>query len=72
MVKYTPENTVQIGRLATVYLDGDEVKNCFEADDELGYVVRGKLDHDGLLYVENGEVATEKLTGTVTVELNHV
>lgn len=67
-MRYTVENTSKINRPMAVYLDGVEVNNVIEADTTQGYVVRCKQNERGLLYAdEHGDVATERLTGRITV-----
>lgn len=50
-----------------VLLDGVRVKNCTEADEEEGFVVRFKLDENGMLTVNGAEIETETLYGNVQV-----
>lgn len=67
-MRYTVENTSKINRPVIVYLDGVEVSLVVEADTEQGYITRCRQDEKGLMYADgNGEVATERLTGRVTV-----
>ena len=67
MTLYNVENTVAVGQSVTVYLDGVEQKNCFEADTENGYVLKARLNDAGEIFVDGFEVATERLEGVVTV-----
>ncbi|MNJ08754.1 hypothetical protein D3C77_28780 [compost metagenome] len=50
-----------------VLLDGVQVKNCTEADEEEGFVIRFKLDDNGSLILNGAEVETETLTGNVQI-----
>ena len=50
-----------------VLLDGVPVKNCTEADEEEGFVVRFKLDENGMLTVNGAEIETETLYGNVQI-----
>ena len=50
-----------------VLLDGVQVKNCTEADEEEGFVVRFKLDENGMLTVNGAEIETETLYGNVQI-----
>lgn len=69
-MRYTIENTIKVGKPVAVYLDGVEVNNVIEADTEHGYIIRCKENERGFMYADsNGDVAAERLTGRVTVEL---
>ena len=50
-----------------VLLNGVQVKNCTEADEEKGFVVRFKLDENGMLTVNGAEIETETLYGNVQI-----
>ena len=50
-----------------VLLNGVQVKNCTEADEEEGFVVRFKLDENGMLTVNGAEIETETLYGNVQI-----
>ena len=50
-----------------VLLDGVQVKNCTEADEEEGFVVRFKLDENDMLTVNGAEIETETLYGNVQI-----
>lgn len=52
----------------TVYLDGNEVKHVFSADDDKGEVIAAVLDSRGHITAENGEVKRETLFGHVRIE----
>lgn len=52
----------------TVYLDGNEVKHAFSADDDKGEVIAAVLDSRGHITAENGEVKRETLFGHVRIE----
>ena len=50
-----------------VLLDGVRVKNCTEADEEKGFVVRFKLDDHGKLILNGSGIETETLYGNVQI-----
>lgn len=50
-----------------VLLNGLQVKNCTEADEEEGFVVRFKLDDKGNHIVNGAEIETETLYGNVQI-----
>ena len=50
-----------------VLLDGVRVKNCTEADEEEGFIVRFKLDDHGTHIVNGAEIETETLYGNVQI-----
>ena len=50
-----------------VLLDGVQVKNCTEADEEEGFVVRFKLTKEGSLILLGAEIETETLYGNVQI-----
>ena len=50
-----------------VLLNGLQVKNCTEADEEEGFVVRFKLDDNGNHIVNGAEIETETLYGNVQI-----
>ena len=50
-----------------VLLDGEQVKNWTEADEEKGFVVRFKLDENGMLTVKGAKIETETLYGNVQI-----
>ncbi len=52
----------------TVYLNGEEVKHVFTADDEKGEVISAVLDERGYMTVENGNVKQQTLYGKVTIK----
>lgn len=67
-MRYTYENTAAIGAPKDVFLDGVKIDNVSEADTAEGYLVRCKIDAEGFLCVdEDGEIATDRLTGKVVV-----
>lgn len=51
-----------------VWLDGVEQALVHEANVSGGWLIRAKLDANGEIYVEDDEIATEKLFGVVTAE----
>ncbi len=51
------------------FLDGKDVSNqCFEADDELGYVHVYKRNEEGKIYKDGDTAAWECLRGNVRIE----
>ncbi len=50
-----------------VLLNGEKVSHCFTADEENGLVICARLDPDGRMLTENGEVARQELHGVVVV-----
>lgn len=50
-----------------VLLNGEKVSHCFTADEENGLVICARLDTDGRMFTENGEVAMQELHGVVVV-----
>ncbi|ELF4773450.1 hypothetical protein ACKQC9_23680 [Klebsiella michiganensis] len=52
----------------TAYLDGNEVKHVFSADDDKGEVIAAVLDSRGHITAENGEVKRQTLYGFVRIE----
>lgn len=56
------------GQHYKVYLDGEEVKSCFTADDEKGEVIAAVLDEKGHMISEYGEIKRQTLYGTVRIE----
>lgn len=52
----------------TIMLDGVEVFNVIEADDEAGYIIRVSVDEAGAPIIDYGRSArTERLEGTVVI-----
>lgn len=64
--KYDKE-TLALCRRVVVLLDGVQVKNCTEADEEEGFVVRFKLTKEGSLILLGAEIETETLYGNVQI-----
>lgn len=64
-MRYTSENPEHIG--VTVYLDGSEIKYVTECDTSEGWIIRLVRSDDGQFTLNGDDVATEKLTGAVTV-----
>lgn len=58
-------------RRVHVYLNGERVRECFEADDEAGFVKCFKLDADGRKYIDRslGEAAKETLYGQIEIRI---
>lgn len=52
-----------------VFLDGIPQERVVEADTNGGWLVRCKLNDDGLIFAEGEEIATEKVFGTVSAVL---
>lgn len=67
-MKYTVENTVEIGKPKRVFVDGVEINNVIECDTEEGYAIFYPVDENGSLRVQEGEFMTETIHGVVTVE----
>lgn len=68
-MKYTYENTAKIGKYMRVFLDGVELRNCMECDTDKGYAIICAVDEGSRMVVgPDGEPATERLEGTITVE----
>lgn len=61
------EEKLALCRRVVVLLDGVQVKNCTEADEEEGFVVRFKLDDRGNHIVNGAEIETETLYGNVQI-----
>ena len=64
---FTVDNTAAIGRPVAVYLDGVLQPFVKEADTDEGYVIRCILDADDKPTLDGSKIATERVTGTVTV-----
>jgi hypothetical protein len=52
-----------------VLLDGNEVKKCIEANDELGFIVAYKTNDNGIILIENSEPIKEVKFGKVEIIL---
>lgn len=61
------EEKLALCRRVVVLLDGVQVKNCTEADEEEGFVVRFKLTKEGSLILLGDEIETETLYGNVQI-----
>lgn len=61
------KETLALCRRVVVLLDGVQVKNCTEADEEEGFVVRFKLTKEGSLILLGAEIETETLYGNVQI-----
>lgn len=61
------EETRKLCNRCVVLLDGETVKNCTKADEEEGFVIRFKLDENGMLTVNGSEIETETLYGNVQI-----
>ena len=61
------EEKLALCRRVVVMLDGVQVKNCTEADEEEGFVVRFKLTKEGSLILLGSEIETETLYGNVQI-----
>ncbi len=55
------------GEHAKILLDGTEVEHCYTADDQEGFVKRGKLDADGKIFAIDDQIATEIVHGKVEI-----
>ena len=59
-----------LARRCKAFLNGIDVsKDCFEADDDLGYVKVYKKDEDERRYREGDEAAWERKWGEVRIEV---
>lgn len=67
-MKYTVENTSEIGNPKRVFVDGAEINNVIECDTEEGYAIFHPVDENGDLRVHGDEIMTETIRGVVTVE----
>ncbi|GAB5431278.1 MAG: hypothetical protein EpisKO_06480 [Epibacterium sp.] len=65
MPRYTPSNCM--GRNVDVYLDGVLQADVFEADDDLGFIIRAVRGEDGKLVIEGAYVKREIKQGNVRV-----
>ncbi|MGV7093816.1 hypothetical protein [Siccibacter turicensis] len=64
-----PGERIPPGReFITVYLDGEEVKQCLTADDVKGEVVSIETDEGGRVLMESGEVKRLTRYGEVRTE----
>ncbi|EIW9315013.1 TPA: hypothetical protein ACWXBG_001758 [Klebsiella pneumoniae] len=64
-----PEERIVLGReRITVYLDGNEVKHVFSADDDKGEVIAAVLDSRGYPTAEKEEVKRQTLLSQVRIE----
>jgi len=50
-----------------VYLDGDYLKDCVTADDELGIAICHVRDYDGNLLIEGDEIVQTVKYGDVSI-----
>jgi len=48
-----------------IWCDGIQLHSVLEADDQAGYVVQPKFDEHGLFVHVDGELVTQRRTGTV-------
>ncbi len=67
-MKYTVENTVEIGKPKRVFVDGVEINNVIECDTEEGYAIFHPVDEDGNFFLYDERIVTETVRGVVTVE----
>ena len=51
-----------------VFLNGVEMRDCIEADEEEGYVIRHVRDVAGRLVVDGDVLRTERLRGSVELK----
>lgn len=61
------EEKLVLCRRVVILVDGVQVKNCTEADEEEGFVVRFKLTKEGSLSLIGAEIETETLYGNVQI-----
>ena len=52
---------------AKVSIDGVELKRCITADEEAGECLCYRIDQNGRLCVDAGEIATETIRGKVSI-----
>lgn len=50
-----------------VLLDGEEVKHCFTADDEIGEVIEAVIDEGDRMVAEKGEIRRRTRHGKVAI-----
>lgn len=68
-MRYTNENTAKIGKPMDAYLDGVLIDDVLEADTSEGYLIRSVRNAEGFLCLDkNGDLAIERLVGTVVVK----
>lgn len=65
MPRYTPSNTM--GRNVRVLLDGEELADVLEADDELGFIIQLVRDETGRVVFLGGEGKRQIKLGKVQV-----
>ena len=65
MPRYTPSNCM--GRNVKVYLDGVLQSDVFEADDDLGFIIRAERDENGKVVIEGDDLKREIKLGAVRV-----
>lgn len=51
-----------------VFLDGQEMLDVYEADDERGFIIQAKRDASGDIVVENDTIVTVRREGHVRLE----
>jgi len=56
-------------RIDKIFLDGEEIFYVMEFDTDEGWLIHVVHDEEGQVVIENREVKTERLTGTVTYTL---
>lgn len=54
---------------ATVFVNGEELKSCREADEEAGTATAFKVNSIGQPIVENGELVPYEVTGKVEIRI---
>ena len=53
----------------TILFNGEEVKACFEADDEKGFIVTPRYDFNGNVMIDHfGNVETARFNGKVEIK----
>lgn len=66
-MKYTGEQAMAEGKRYYVTLDGEELNDVVECDDELGYAIVYSRDEDGNMIIQGDEFKSEWRWGVITV-----
>ena len=59
----------RVGKDAEIFLDGVQQNYVLTVDDELGMIVRQKVDADGRVVAEGDEIIAETVTGAVEIRI---
>lgn len=68
-MRYTMKNTIEVGVLVDIWLDGVPMSEVVEADTDEGYIVRIKRDKDGDIVVNGDYIEHERIDGEVRVQV---